>query len=255
VSFADLYEDGFPHGTKEGFERGCRGGACPNKFEEGATICRDAAMRYARDYAYRRAIDNGETPPPEFPDAVPKKKTTKASPNAEERVWAEPVVTVADTIAEPAPEQPAGSTALAFPRGKRGPAVFHGTKGGYQKGCRVDHQCPSFLGGGKSCRLAAMEYQRDRRAAISAKAERPAPRPATFADKVEEIVAKPEVEAAEVAPAKESEPDAQPPVAEMPAEVLLSALTSDPAVECSVTMMPSGGLVVVIRIPASVVAA
>ncbi len=265
MSSMDLYEDGFPHGTKEGFERGCRGGACPNKLE-GEMICRDAAMRYARDYAYRRAIDNGETPPPEFPDTPTPAKTSKAFPHAEERIYAEPTITVADTIVEPDPIEPAGEVAdelvdevpaeLEQPKRRGRPPradVTHPSPAMYQRGCRRDHECPSHLAGGISCRRAALDHKRDLAAAKRAAEKAAEP---TFADRVEAIVAAPvEVPAAAVeAPPVETVEVVPAPAPEAPATALL-ALTSDPAVECTVTAMPNGGLVVVIRIPAQVVAA
>lgn len=59
MSTADLMEDGFPHGSREGFERGCRsGGACMGPLE-GLPTCKDAFARSRSDMHYRRRIDAG----------------------------------------------------------------------------------------------------------------------------------------------------------------------------------------------------
>lgn len=44
----------FPHGTVEGFDRGCKGGACP-----AAIPCRDVRRRYLSDLDFRRLVDAG----------------------------------------------------------------------------------------------------------------------------------------------------------------------------------------------------
>lgn len=61
MSAADLYVDGFPHGTPQGFEQGCRGGACPAKVERGIS-CRDAKTRAAWDGEFAAACARGEFP-------------------------------------------------------------------------------------------------------------------------------------------------------------------------------------------------
>lgn len=54
---ADILSDPtYPHGTVEGFTRGCRGSHCP-----GPMICREVHHRYQGDYAFRKAIDAGQT--------------------------------------------------------------------------------------------------------------------------------------------------------------------------------------------------
>jgi hypothetical protein len=44
----------FPHGTKAGYDRGCKGGSCP-----AAIPCRDVRRRYLSDADFRRLIDAG----------------------------------------------------------------------------------------------------------------------------------------------------------------------------------------------------
>jgi DNA-binding CsgD family transcriptional regulator len=49
---ATLYAPGFPHGTVDGYRRGCHGSVC------GALIaCRDVYRRYQGDFTFRRQID------------------------------------------------------------------------------------------------------------------------------------------------------------------------------------------------------
>lgn len=61
MSTHDLLEDGFPHGTKEGFERGCKGGWCPAGADHGLS-CRRAQILSAGDYRYQRMFRAGATP-------------------------------------------------------------------------------------------------------------------------------------------------------------------------------------------------
>ncbi|RBO73496.1 hypothetical protein [Microbacterium sp. H6] len=55
---ADILSDPtHPHGTTEGFDRGCRGSHCPADVS-----CRVVHLRYNGDFAFHRAIDSGMTP-------------------------------------------------------------------------------------------------------------------------------------------------------------------------------------------------
>lgn len=61
MSSADLLEDGFPHGTREGYANGCRSGACPAGIEHGLS-CRRANMLASGDYRYQKLVRAGATP-------------------------------------------------------------------------------------------------------------------------------------------------------------------------------------------------
>lgn len=61
MSAADLLEDGFPHGTRQGYDLGCRGGVCPAGTEHGLS-CRRANMLAAGDYRYQKLVRAGATP-------------------------------------------------------------------------------------------------------------------------------------------------------------------------------------------------
>ncbi|WZH36263.1 MAG: hypothetical protein PIR02_16065 [Microbacterium enclense] len=61
MSSADLWEDGYPHGTVEGFDNGCRGGACPADTDIGMS-CKRAKALAAGDFRYNRLVAAGKTP-------------------------------------------------------------------------------------------------------------------------------------------------------------------------------------------------
>lgn len=61
MSGADLFVDGFPHGTPEGYSQGCKSGACPGKDEFGMS-CRMAWTAERSDRRYRRLADDGMPP-------------------------------------------------------------------------------------------------------------------------------------------------------------------------------------------------
>lgn len=61
MSSHDLYVDGFPHGTPEGYDQGCRGGSCPTAIEIGLS-CRTAKHLNAGDHQYRTLHTAGHTP-------------------------------------------------------------------------------------------------------------------------------------------------------------------------------------------------
>lgn len=49
-----LLDHTFPHGTPDGYLKGCRGSHCP-----GAMSCSDVNVRYQGDYGFRKQIDAG----------------------------------------------------------------------------------------------------------------------------------------------------------------------------------------------------
>lgn len=51
-------DESLPHGTREGFTAGCKGSHCPGVERVGMS-CRQASIRYAGDWSYRRRIDAG----------------------------------------------------------------------------------------------------------------------------------------------------------------------------------------------------
>ncbi|WP_345750092.1 Lsr2 family DNA-binding protein [Microbacterium rhizophilus] len=61
MSSADLFEDGFPHGTPDGYDRGCRGSGCPGQLEWGLS-CARAWIASKGDYRYNKLARQGLTP-------------------------------------------------------------------------------------------------------------------------------------------------------------------------------------------------
>lgn len=61
MSGADRLEDGFPHGTPDGFKAGCRGGWCPAGNDHGLS-CKRAKQLAAGDYRYQRLVKAGLSP-------------------------------------------------------------------------------------------------------------------------------------------------------------------------------------------------
>jgi len=61
VSGADRLEDGFAHGTVEGYQDGCRGGWCPAGEEHGLS-CKRAKQLSAGDYRYQKLTRRGMSP-------------------------------------------------------------------------------------------------------------------------------------------------------------------------------------------------
>ena len=54
MSTLDLLDDSFPHGTPDGYRKGCRTAACPALIP-----CRTVHTRYAGDYTFKRRLDSG----------------------------------------------------------------------------------------------------------------------------------------------------------------------------------------------------
>ncbi|WP_022886391.1 hypothetical protein [Glaciibacter superstes] len=123
MSGMDLFEDGFPHGTKEGYELGCKGGACPANTELGLS-CRKAETRYRGDYAFQKMVDRGMTPA-EIVAAEAAGKPAKRARAAK----ADTVGVVAVAVV-PVADKAAASGKVALVRGR------HGAASHYEKGCR-----------------------------------------------------------------------------------------------------------------------
>lgn len=168
MSSMDLYEDGFPHSTREGYERGCRGSACPGKVEVGLS-CAEAHARWHGDYRFNQRVNAGMSPAEimaaEAEERAQEAAAAKAAAPAPRKVpvAAEPVVAPVPVVEKAPrarlvePEQPA--------KPKRGPGrvrvteIHHGTAYGYQRGCRDKETCPAP--DGTSCWQAYRDYQND----------------------------------------------------------------------------------------------
>lgn len=56
-----MFDETLPHGTVDGYKAGCKGSHCMGTELLGMS-CRQASIRYAADYSYRRRIDGGLSP-------------------------------------------------------------------------------------------------------------------------------------------------------------------------------------------------
>lgn len=168
MSTMDLFEDGFPHSTREGYERGCRGSACLGKLEHGFS-CSEAAVRYAGDYGYRKRVEAGMTPA-EIAEADAVERSAAAPAPKAKRKAAPVVEAAADPVGRAlvaaAVEQAEAERGevrdevAAAPKRRATPEIVHGTNAGYQRGCRRDEDCPGDVDG-LTCRGAYRAYQRD----------------------------------------------------------------------------------------------
>lgn len=177
------------HGTKEGYDLGCRGSHCVGRDRLGQS-CEAAKIRYARDMSYRRRVDAGMSAEAiaaedaldedhQVTKIVPQKEVHPASttsfsdseeplddPVDDEVVEQlgdpgdEPDDQVDDVVADVEPEVP--SSSLGIPETDDGIAYEkHGTTAGYSAGCRRKNECPGVTRVGKSCTQAVADYQRD----------------------------------------------------------------------------------------------
>lgn len=176
MSSADLFEDGFPHGTKEGFDKGCRGhGSCPGVLDFGRS-CSQASMSYAGDYTYKKRVDGGLSPARiaelERLDGVkPAKSPTKTTEISQATVTVADSVEPLGDLAEPEPIDDRAvldtlSTAMSQGPAEAGgiPLEKHGTTAGYFAGCRMRDECPAKKTTGVSCANAVAAKQREAKA-------------------------------------------------------------------------------------------
>ena len=90
MSTLDLLDDSFPHGTPNGYRRGCRTAACPALIP-----CRTVHTRYVGDFSFARLFDAG----------TPLTETLERDAAARES-W--------QTVLQTAPNSPAGLTAAEY---------------------------------------------------------------------------------------------------------------------------------------------
>lgn len=176
MTAADRLEDGFPHGTADGFDQGCRGGACPAAAEYGLS-CKRAKQLSASDYQYQKLARRGLGPAEIALELglIPEGPTTPIAPPPAR----------APKPPKPAPENPStAAPAPPAPPTTTRQRAAHGTPSGYSAGCRDN--CPGDPDTGLTCRKAASnqsaEYKRKKRAAAKAEsaealADTPTPTP------------------------------------------------------------------------------
>lgn len=193
------------HGTPTGYTNGCHGEASCANHKTGRMTCTEANVRYAGDYAYRKAVDNGTATDEREVFAKDKRPSrrvvveTKAeAAKRPKRVVKAPKKTAAPKVVrvqrpqthgspfnarnckDNCPNEAAGGPSCrqahrayqnayyARARAGEGPPVKHGTRYGYQAGCQDRATCPKPAG--ETCAdmqtaYARMAYARARYAA------------------------------------------------------------------------------------------
>lgn len=98
MSSADLFEDGFPHGTADGYDKGCRGAGCSAGIEHGLS-CKTAKIKSRSDFQYQKLVKTGASVA-EIADALGLIGTAAAAAVAK----AKPKPKPKRTASKPAPE-------------------------------------------------------------------------------------------------------------------------------------------------------
>lgn len=99
---ADLWEDGYPHGTVEGFLDGCRGSVCPGETDWGMS-CKRAKLLAAGDYRYKKLVADGRTPA-EIAAIIDGRNTPTPTPTEPQTILPTPKETPAMTEPTPVPK-------------------------------------------------------------------------------------------------------------------------------------------------------
>jgi hypothetical protein len=135
----DRWEDDFPHGTPDGFARGCRGRVCRGGVDHGQT-CQEAFTRYAGDAPYRRLVLQGAS------NEVLRRPASFAAP-----------LPPIDAMKE---KRAAALATRAAARAASTRGRSHGTLAGYRRGCHKDSPCPAGADG-RTCAEVMAAYQID----------------------------------------------------------------------------------------------
>jgi len=190
MSSSDLFVAGFPHGTPNGYQKGCRSnGVCPAKLETGQS-CKEANIRVSRDAVYRALVQSGadvsalaqpevDAAPAKVPgarpakhQAIPKMLQEKPAPALPDdtRLGRELAADLPELDHRPVSEQmPAVPAEPERKRpGRKPKPIVHGTVTGYLKGCRDD--CPADEDG-RTCRRAKQDASNVQRAARRERAQ------------------------------------------------------------------------------------
>ncbi|SDG22638.1 Lsr2 family protein [Microbacterium sp. 77mftsu3.1] len=109
MSGADRLEDGFPHGTTQGYEQGCRGGWCPEGNAHGLS-CKRAKQLAAGDYRYQRLVKQDLTPG-QIADQLGLAPETHQPPKRKPAVQEDDT----DDVVDVEPEEPTMSTITQKP--------------------------------------------------------------------------------------------------------------------------------------------
>lgn len=134
-------------GTPTGYTNGCRGEAECANHRTGRMTCAEAIVRYAGDYAYRKAVDAGTATDEREKFAREKRQLVKRTKH-----------TLRETV-PPVRRSPRHTPKLT-------PTTVHGKRAAYQAGCRDRDTCPALEGAQcPDAQLAYSKLQNQRRAA------------------------------------------------------------------------------------------
>lgn len=118
MSTLDLLDDSFPHGTPNGYRRGCRTAACPALIP-----CRTVHTRYVGDFSFAKLIDAGvplaEIRERDAAAIAESRQRDKIAAREERRAAAEPT---RPQRTKPAPKPKAKAKAVTAPKAAPAPA-------------------------------------------------------------------------------------------------------------------------------------
>jgi hypothetical protein len=161
MSAAEVMVEGFPHGTPEGYQRGCRGLLCEHRGSAELMTCEQAKVRLNGDWAYAQAVKAG-TATALKEQFAPEPRRGARSRNGE-TVWAAPEPVKGTPVEKPVRKARERKPRLVAPKivKPKRPPLVHGTARMYAKGCRLKDGCPSKVAGGLSCTEAESKRQRE----------------------------------------------------------------------------------------------
>jgi len=118
VSALALLEDGFPHGTRDGYDAGCRGRICSGRDLFGRS-CSEAAIAYRGDWTYQKRVDAGMSAAEIHALELAEAEEAKAARRAERKREAEAARAGAVSAAPRLSAVPTGSGKPAKAKGGR----------------------------------------------------------------------------------------------------------------------------------------
>lgn len=151
MSSTDTMTAEFPHGTKAGFEQGCKTNPMCSNDGITAQTCKEAAAHYRSDFQYKKLVDGGMSEHDAFQQMYAEDSAPVVAPKPKPRARAK-------EFDEPIPEAVDTAPVAATPARK---VAAHGTTSGYSAGCRDN--CPGNENG-VTCRQAVAAYQREKKA-------------------------------------------------------------------------------------------
>ena len=193
MSTADMLEDTFPHGTMKGYRQGCKTGHCPapitcsqvrtryasdygfrKRVDAGWTVAELAAWDAEQAAAVVEAEKAAKAAEKRARQAensrVHRARKSPSGVGGAGRPWTleelgrlremnaagDTDYDIADAIGRPRKSVQTKRSALDLPRNKKRRVIHHGTRGGYDMGCR-DDSCPET----PSCGTVGRAYYRE----------------------------------------------------------------------------------------------